>query len=103
VRNFLLIIGTFALMATCSAGASLATLGLLMTLGMKLHGDKDYYGQMPAVALIFVASALGFAAPGFIVWYLHNNRWRFTVRTLLIATTLIAVGLGLAAAYLRLW
>jgi hypothetical protein len=95
VRKFLLIIGTFALMATCGAGAFLAMLSYLMTLGMKLHGNKDHYGQTPAVALIFVAGAMGFAAPGFIVWCLYNNRWRFTLRTLLIATTLIAVVLGL--------
>ena len=96
MRKFLLIIGTFALMATCGAGAFLATLRLLMTLGMKLHDDKDYYGQTPGVALICVAGALGFAAPGFIVWHLYKSGWRFSLRTLLIAITAIALILGLA-------
>jgi hypothetical protein len=43
--------------------------------------------------------ALAFAAIAAAPW----THWHFRLQTLLIATTLIAVVLGLAAAYLRLW
>jgi hypothetical protein len=46
--------------------------------------------------LVVIGSLL--AAAPWIPW-----RKRFSLRTLLIAITLVAVGLGLAVAYLRLW
>ena len=99
MRKFLLIFATFALMVVCGAGAYVMAVSYLMHLGLKLHGNYEYYGSTPAIALIFVAGAMGFAAPGVVVWYLWNIElsWRFSLRTLLIAITLIAVVLGLIA------
>jgi hypothetical protein len=95
MRKLLLSLAVLALMIVSGSGAVLASLSFLMSLGTRNHGNYEYYGQTPAVALIFVAGALGFAAPAVIVWYLHKSSWRLSLRTLLIATTMIAVVLGL--------
>jgi hypothetical protein len=90
-------------MVVCGAGAFLAALSYLMHLGLKHHGNYEYYGQTPAVTLIFVAGALGFSAPGFAAWYLYNNPVRrFSLRTLLIIMTLVAVAAGLSAALVQI-
>jgi hypothetical protein len=99
MRNLPLITGTFALMAACGVGAFMMTLMLLMDLGTKHHNNYEYYGQTPAAALIFVAGALGFLAPGIVVWYWRKSQilWQFSLRALLIAITLVAVVMGIIA------
>jgi hypothetical protein len=76
---------------------------LLMDLGTKHHNNYEHYGQTPAVALIYLAGALGFLAPGVIVWYLRNRpiSWRFSLRALLLVMTVLAVALGLIFALWR--
>ena len=66
-----------------------------MSLDLKYHDNYEYYGQTPAVLLIPTAAIVAFVVPGVIVWRLHKNQWRVSLRTLLIATTLVAVVLGL--------
>jgi hypothetical protein len=57
------------------------------------HDDKGFLLRFPMLilAMLFVATAVG-------PWLI---RWRFTLRTLLIATTLVAVVLGFIVAMLR--
>jgi hypothetical protein len=57
MRKALLILGTFALMIICGAGAALTTLSWLMNLGLKHYDNYEYYGQTPAVFLIPLAVA----------------------------------------------
>jgi hypothetical protein len=94
MRHALLILGTFALMIVCGAAAALTTLSCLMRLGLKRYDNYEYYGQAPAVFLIPLAAIIGFASPGFLVWWLRNNRWRISLRAMLVIITLIAVVLG---------
>ena len=106
MRKFLLILGTFALMVICGVGALLGTLSYFMNLGMKHYNNYEHYGQTPAVALIFAAGAMGFFAPLVVAWYLYNNPvrefpGRFSLRTLLIIMTLVAILVGMLAAIWR--
>jgi hypothetical protein len=107
MRKLLLILATFALMVACCAGALLAALSYFMSLGLKYHNNYEYYGQFPGVVLmIFAAGAMGFLAPGFVVLYLYNNPIeiprRFSLRNLLIITTLVAIVVGMVAAIWRI-
>jgi hypothetical protein len=90
-----LVLITGVLMVVCGVGAFMFALMLLMELGTKHHANYEHYGQTPAVALVFVAGGLGFLAPGVVVWYLRNRQlpWRFSLRTLLIVATIIAIAL----------
>lgn len=102
MRKILLVLGTYALMVVCGVAAYVMALMFLMELGTKLHGNYEYYGSFSVVVLIYVAGAMGFLAPGFIVWHLcnrHNRElsWQFSLRTLLIAMTLVAVTFGIIA------
>jgi hypothetical protein len=72
-----------------------------MSVGLKYHNNYEYYGQTPAVLLIPIAGVLGFAMPGIMVWRLHRNRWRISLRALLVGMTAFAVLLGLALWVLR--
>jgi hypothetical protein len=101
MRQALLILGTFAAMVVCGAGAALTTLSYLMKLGLKHYDNYEYYGQTPAVLLIPLAAIIGFAAPGILVWWLRNNRWRISLRAMLIIMTLIAAILGFMVYTLR--
>jgi hypothetical protein len=56
------------------------------TLGFYLARDSFLHAQVPAAAVIIF-----FAGIAFVSWVVA---WRFTVRTLLIATTLVALVLG---------
>jgi hypothetical protein len=85
-------------MLASGAAAAVGTLSVLMSLGMKYHDNYEYYGQTPAVLLIPIAAIVAFMLPGIIVWGLHQNQWRVSLRTLLIVITLVAVGLGLIVA-----
>jgi len=102
MRNFLLLLATLAVMAVCGAGAFVMALSFLMNLGTKHHGNYEYYGQTPAAALIFIAGAIGFVAPGVVAWHLWKTpisqwSWRFSLRAALITMTLIALLLGVIA------
>jgi hypothetical protein len=47
---------------------------------------------IPIWCLVLFSAAIG------VVPWMHNLRWRFSLRTLLIATALVAVGLGIVVA-----
>jgi hypothetical protein len=102
--NFL---GTFVLMAVCGIGAFVLTAFSLFELGLALHGNYEIYTQYPhshGIALCFVIGAIGFLAPGFIVWKLHTGYKfpsQFSLRNLLIAATIIAIVLGAAVLLYR--
>lgn len=79
----------------------------LMGLGTKFHGNYEYYGRYYLIYLfLFGSAAVGFLAPGGVVWYLHHKErpLQFSLRTLFIATTLIAVVLVIGASFFSwLW
>jgi hypothetical protein len=97
-------LATFVLMVVGGVVAFAATALSLIMLGDALHGNYEIYTEYPnshGVALCFVIGALGFLAPGFISWKLHNFAdyklpSQFSLRNLLVATTIIAIVLGLA-------
>ena len=103
MRKFFLILATLAAMVVCGVGALVMTLTYFMELGTSRHGNYEYYGQVPGVrALIFIAGAIGLLAPGIAAWYLwttweQKRSWRFSLRTALLAMTLIALLLGIIA------
>ena len=67
-----------------------------MDLGSALHNNYYYYGSSLDLVLVLVAGGIGFLAPGIIVWKPHKELFlHFSLRALLIATTLVAVVLGL--------
>jgi hypothetical protein len=101
MQKALLILGTFALMIICGAGAALTALSCLMRLGLKHHDNYEHYGQTPAVFLIPLAAIIGFASPGIFVLSLRNNRWRISLRASLIIMTLIAAILGFVVYVLK--
>jgi hypothetical protein len=95
LRSALLIVGAFVLMVASGAAATIGATSFSMSLGLKYHNNYEYYGKLPAMLLIPFAAIVGFVVPGIVIWRLHINRWRVSLRTLLIATTLVAVVLGL--------
>ena len=66
-------LGTLAIMAVSGIVTYAATIGVLMELGSKLHGNKDYYGGVSALILLYGFGAIGFVVPGVVVWYLHRR------------------------------
>jgi hypothetical protein len=101
IENLLLVLFVGMLMVACGIGAYVLAMILLMDLGSRFHGNYEYYGQTLAIALIFVAGALGFLAPGIVVWYLLITKQplRFSLRTLLVAMTIVAVLLAVFAVF----
>ena len=72
----------------------------------KFHDNYEYYGSYWIVILLYGLSAIGFLAPGVAVWYFHKREppWHFSLRSLLVATTLIAVLLGVIVLFFSwLW
>ena len=94
LRIAVTVAGALALMVACGSLAFVAAITFFMNLGLKLHGNYEYYGGTPALVFIFGFSVIGFLAPGGIIWYLHKHSWRISLRTLLIAMTIVAAILG---------
>jgi hypothetical protein len=99
VRTLMKFLGTLLLMAVCGAAAFAGMLAFLMKLGLKRHDSYEYYGGNLGLILTFGAAAVGFLVPGLIVWCLSQReiRWQFSLRSLLIAMTLVALLLGIVA------
>jgi hypothetical protein len=100
MRKILLALGLFFLMLVCGLVAFVAAVWLLLSLGLRLHNNYEYYGQTPAVLLVYVAAAIGFIIPALATWYLYRRRGKafssqFSVRTLLIVVTIAAIALGM--------
>lgn len=74
-----------------------------MGLASKLHhgeGAGEYYFfAHPYATPVFICgvAALGFLAPGGVVWYLYKHSGRVSRRTLLITVTVVAGILGIYA------
>ena len=101
MRKIFVIVGTLALMVFSGIVMYVTAIVILMELGTKFHGNYMYYGSFPALILLYGLGAIGFLAPGVVVWYLHKRGppWRFSLRTLLIAMTVIAIVLGIAVSF----
>jgi hypothetical protein len=107
MRNVVIALGVLALMVISFVATFAGAVWGLMTLGLRRHGNYEYYGLTSAIYLVYIAAAVGFFAPGVAAWYLYMRPgkslpWQFSVRTLLTVVTLLAVLLG-TASYLRLW
>jgi hypothetical protein len=102
MRTLLIVIGTLALMAACGAAAFAGMLMFLVHLGLKRHGSYEYYGGNLGAFLVFGAAALAFLAPGVVVLHLRRPKlhWQFSLRSLLIAMTIVAVLFGIVAVLL---
>jgi len=102
MAKLLKILGTFALMLAGGAAAFGGMLVFLMNLGLKRHGSYEYYGGNLGEFLCFGAATLGFLLPGFAVWRLSRpeRQWQFSLRSMLIAMTLVALLLGIVAVLL---
>jgi hypothetical protein len=103
----ILALGVLALMVISFVATFAGAVWGLMTLGLRRHGNYEYYGQSSTFFLVCVAAAAAFFAPAVAAWYLSKRSgkalpWQFSVRTLLIVVSLLAVMLG-TASYLRLW
>lgn len=98
---------TVVIALACGAGAFVAAATTLMSLGLKYHGNYEYYGFTPAVYVVYLAGALGFTAPlALVAWRLNKQgalrgQPRFSLRTFLIVTTLSAIVLGFIARMVR--
>ncbi len=101
MRKIFVIVGTLLLMVVSGIVTYVTAIVILMELGTKFHGNYEYYGSFPALILLYGLGAIGFLAPGVVVWYLHKRGppWRFSLRTLLIATTVIAIVLGIGVSF----
>jgi hypothetical protein len=103
---------TFVLMVVCAVvcgiGGYAATGVFLWIVGSSLHHDVSYNWKFPVTLLPYGGGAIGFLAPvvylgpGVIGNLVDQQRpWQFSLRTLLIAATIIAVILGLAVLLYR--
>lgn len=100
------VVGTLLLMVVSGVVTYVTTIVILMGLGTKFHDNYEYYGGHLALTLLYGLGAIGFMVPGVVVWYLDKRGppWRFSLRTLLVATTLIAVVLGIVVLFFSwLW
>ena len=107
MRKVVVALGVLTLMVISFVATLAGAVWGLMTLGLRRHGNYQYYGQTSTFYLVCVAAAVGFFAPAVAAWYLCKRSgttlpWQFSVRTLFIVVTLLAVLLG-TASYLRLW
>ncbi len=89
------ILGIFILMVICGVVAYAAAMTFLMGLGLKLHDNYEYYGGYPALVIVYGCGTIGFLAPAVIVWYLDKHSWQISLRTLFIATFVVAVIVGI--------
>lgn len=106
MRKIVGVVGTLLLMAGSGIVTYVTMIVILMGLGTKFHGNYEYYGSYSALILLYGLGAIGFLAPGVVVWYLHKRGppWHFSLRTLLIAMTLLAFVLGIIASFFSwLW
>ncbi len=104
MRKFLVIAGTVLLMMVSGIVAYVTAIVIVMELGSKFHGSYEYYGVKGGLLtgiLLYSVGAIGFLAPGVVVWYLNKRGppWRFSLRAMLIAMTVIAVLLGMAVLF----
>jgi hypothetical protein len=90
----------FFTVVAMTAGGVVAFAGLtifLMRLGLKYHGNYEYYRRF--VYLAYLVGIAAFVLPGVLMWRQEasDRPWQFSLRGALIATTLFAVILTLFA------
>lgn len=96
LRSVVTVLGGFALMVACGLIAFGGAVTFLMNLGLKLHNNYEYYGRFfLARAFMYGSGAIGFVTPGVILWQLRNRNVRFSLRLLLLVTTVVAILIGL--------
>ena len=73
-KKIVVIVGTIVLMVAFGLIAYVTAVILFMGLGTKFHGNYEYYGRYNLIYLfLFGSAAVGFLAPGGVVWYLVNQ------------------------------
>ena len=93
-----------AVMVACGVVASGTAIVFFMNLGLKHHDNYEYYGSLPVLLLVYGAGLAGFVIPGLVVWRLRSNEppWQFSLRSLLVAMTVIAVALAIVVLISRM-
>jgi hypothetical protein len=95
-------LGILLLMPVCGVFALAMATFLLIQLGLALHHNYEYYGLYGGGVLVYGSGAIGFLAPAVVAYLLNQKRpWQFSLRTLLIAATVIAVAVGAIVAMIR--
>ena len=104
---------TFVLMLVCTVvcgiGGYAATGVFLWIVGSSLHHDVSYNWKFPVTLLPYGGGAIGFLAPvvflGPAVIGNQQRPWQFSLRTMFIVFTVMAVLLGVIALlyHLRTW
>jgi hypothetical protein len=99
VTNVAKVLGTLLLMVVCGVAAFMTTAATEIEFGL-----SDYeYQSKPAAVFAIVVGAIGFLFPAVIIWKPHkiDPSSQFSLRTLLIATTVVAIVLGLIGVVVR--
>ena len=74
MRKIFVVAGILVLMVVSGIVTYATTLVILMELGTKLHGNYEYYGNLLPLIFLYGVGAIGFLAPGVVVWYLSKRR-----------------------------
>jgi hypothetical protein len=74
MKMFLLILGTIAFMVVFGVVAFVATILVLMQLGLSLHDNYEYYGQYPF--LVWGPAVIAFLTPAVIASHSYHRRNR---------------------------
>lgn len=95
---------TLALMIACGIVAFATAIAFFMNLGLRHHNNYEYYGSGPALVFVFGCGFAGFIFPGLLVWRLSSTEspWQFSLRSLLVAVTVIAVALTIVVLVFRM-
>ena len=93
-----------AVMVACGVVAFATAVVFFMRLGLKQHNNYEYYGSWPVLMLVYGVGLAGFLIPGLLVWRLSSKqpRWQFSLRSLLVAMTVIAVALTVVVLIFRM-
>ena len=95
MRTTVKILVTLVVMMACGGIAFGVAVSFLMNLGLKLHGNYEYYGGVLGQVFIFGSGALGLAVAAIFVWYMNKNSWRVSLRGLFIGIFVAAALLGI--------
>jgi hypothetical protein len=74
LETLAIILGTLVLMVASGIVTLVVAIFFFAGLGLRLHDNYEYYGKYPL--LFFGPAAIGFLAPGVVVWYLHKRGTR---------------------------
>ncbi|TWU28472.1 hypothetical protein [Bythopirellula polymerisocia] len=97
LNKALIFLGIAFLMLAGGIAGLMYSVTFLMNLGLKYHDNYEYYRGFLAGCFVWLAGPIGFATPGIMYWYFRTHEVRFSLRALLLATTLVAALSGLYA------